>query len=182
MVTDVTTFPENQNYVLGVCISIYCSRFDWIIIAIFKDFEEKVNREAAESVQISYLDFESTDTWLMKQHCKRNICDILNADAYVEQDVVAINNHNDGNAGNQYGSRKYKLGEAASSSVTEIVNLIKFCQKLQNGSNKPEFSSFMIVRTMGKLFTLPVRYKLLGLQILTLPSIYGFHFFNPKLF
>jgi len=134
---DVTTFPENQNYELG-------------------DFEEKVNQEAAESVTlISYEDFEAKDTWLMKKHTGRNILDILNEDAYVEQDVHAINN-DDGNARGPQGKWEEKLGESAPSSVIEIVNLIKFRQKLQNGSNKPELSSFMIVRTMEKLFTVPV--------------------------
>ena len=92
----------------------------------------------------------------MKKHAGRNILDILNEDAYVEQDVHAINN-DDGNARGPQGKWEEKLGESAPSSVIEIVNLIKFRQKLQNGSNKPELSSFMIVRTMEKLFTVPVR-------------------------
>ena len=93
----------------------------------------------------------------MKKHVGKNIRQILNEDDYVEQDVGALNNDNDGNARGLHGKWKEKLGESAPSSVFEIVNLIKFCQKLQNGSNKPELSSFMIVRTMEKLFTVPVR-------------------------
>ena len=92
----------------------------------------------------------------MKTHVGRNIFDILNGDANVVEDVALINSNNDSNASNQRGKKiQEKLGESAPSSVIEIVNLIKFCQKFKNGSNKPELSSFMIVRTMEKLFTVP---------------------------
>ena len=90
----------------------------------------------------------------MKKHIGKHIRQIVNEDDYVEQDVGALNNDNGGNA---HGKWKEKEGESAPSSVNEIVKIIKFCQKLQNGSNKPELSSFMIVRTMEKLFTVPVR-------------------------
>jgi len=99
-------------------------------------------------------DYESTDSWLMKKHDGKQILEIFNGDALVEDDIDRINNHNDRNAGNPNGNFKLKTGEEAPSSVREIVNIIKFSQYSQKVTESK--SIFAIVSAMEKLFIVPV--------------------------
>ena len=133
--------------------------FDEVINCVFfiysKDFDEKIIQEPAESVTLTDNDYESTDSWLMKKHDGKQILEIFNGDAVVEEDIDRINYHNDGNAGNPNGNFKFKTGEEAPSSVREIVNIIKFSQYSQKVTESK--SIFAIVSAMEKLFIVPVR-------------------------
>merc|ERR1719197_343255 len=77
MVMNVITFTAFENYVL-------------------EDFDEKIIQEPAESVTLTDDDYESTDSWLMKKHDGKQILEIFNGDAVVEEDIDRINYHNDG--------------------------------------------------------------------------------------
>jgi len=122
---NVTTFNENENYLLEY-------------------FKDNIDQKPSESVTITDDDFQSKDTWLMKE---RDFYEIL-----VQEDVHrdVIYDHDDQqNAGSIYGKQQLKTGEDAPQGVHEIVNLLKFWQHLKKVS---ENSTFVIVSVKEKLF------------------------------
>ena len=124
---------------------------------IVENYENSNIETSDESITInSDDDREMEKSWRMRKHANKHIEQILRGDTGVLDNINAIHNND---AGSQYGKRpKLKTGKEPSSTIRDVINVIKMNIKLGKITQDIlDSNTFVFVSVKGKLFILTVR-------------------------